>query len=62
MCWNCGCMEPDNAMGNPDNITTAKLLKAAKAGGNRDLKSVMENMNKTYKAKIQGTPRDTEPV
>ncbi len=62
MCFNCGCMKPDYDMGNPDNITTATLIKAAKAGGNRDLKDVMENMIKTYNAKIKGTPRDTESI
>ena len=62
MCWNCGCMMPDNDMGNPDNITTAKLLKAAKAGGNRNLKELWANMTKTYSKKIKGTDRETEPV
>lgn len=55
-------MMPDNEMGSPDNITTEKLIKAAKAGGNPDLKSVMETMIKTYESKIKGTPRDTERI
>ncbi len=55
-------MMPDNDMGNPDNITTAKLLKAAKAGGNRNLKELWANMTKTYSKKIKGTDRETEPV
>ncbi len=59
MCWNCGCMMPDNDLGNPDNITTEKLRKAAKAGGNKDLHQLMENMEKTYKEKIENTPDDT---
>ncbi len=62
MCWNCGCQMPDNDMGNPDNITTEKLIKAAKAGGNRNLKEVMENVIKTYNRQIKGKPRDTEPI
>ena len=33
MCWNCGCMMPDNEMGSPDNLTTEKLVKAAKREG-----------------------------
>ena len=40
MCWNCGCMMPDDDHGNPDNITTETLRKAAKAGG---MKSLMED-------------------
>ncbi len=62
MCWNCGCMMPDDQMGNPDNITTAKLRRAAKAGGNKNLKELMENLNRTYNEKIKGTPADTEPI
>ena len=56
MCWNCGCMMPDNDMGNPDNITTGKIIKAAKAGGNKNVKQVMETMIKTYQKKVKGTP------
>ncbi len=62
MCWNCGCMLPDDSMGSKDNITTAMLRKAAKAGGNRNIKDLMEKVVKTYEAKIKGTPADTEPI
>lgn len=62
MCWNCGCMMPDDSMGNPDNITTEKLRKAAKAGGNKNLKELVENFNKTYRKKIKGTPTDTAAI
>lgn len=62
MCWNCGCMMPDNDMGNPDNITTAKLVKAGKAGGNKNIKDLMDNMVKTYQAKVKGTPVDTKAI
>lgn len=62
MCWNCGCMMPDSDMGNPDNITTAKIAKAAKASGQRDIKSTMAIMINTYNAKVKGTPKDTDPV
>jgi hypothetical protein len=48
MCWNCGCMMPDNDMGNKDNITTEKLRKGAKAGGNKTLQQLMTNVIKTY--------------
>lgn len=32
MCVNCGCRMPADDMGNPDNLTTAVLAKAALAG------------------------------
>ncbi len=62
MCWNCGCMMPDNEMGSPDNITTQRMVKAGKAGGNPNVKSVIETMLKTYNAKVKGTPVDTKPI
>lgn len=31
MCYNCGCGNPNDDMGNPDNITNATFAKAAKA-------------------------------
>ena len=62
MCWNCGCMMPDDPVGSPDNITTEKLRKAVKAGGNKNLKELVENFNKTYKKKIKDTPVDTAVI
>ncbi len=62
MCWNCGCMMPDNDMGNPDSITTEKLRKGARAGGNNKLHQSMENMEKRYEEKIKNTPGDTETI
>ena len=62
MCWNCGCMMPDNDMGMPDAITTQKLLKAGKAAGTKDLKEVFETMMKTYNKKIKGTAVETKPI
>ena len=62
MCWNCGCMMPDNDMGNKDNITTEKLRKAAKAGGNKTLQQLMTNVIKTYDSKIKGTSEDTKAI
>ena len=62
MCWNCGCMMPDNDMGNSDNITTEKIVKAGKAGGNKNINDVMEKMAKTYQMMIKGTPADTRPI
>ena len=62
MCWNCGCMMPDHDMGDPANITTAMLKKAAKAGGSRNLKELMDNLNATYEHMIKGTPEETERI
>jgi hypothetical protein len=62
MCWNCGCMKPDEDHGNPDNITTESLRKAGIAGGPDTIKKMMSNFNDIYKAKIQGTAVDTRPV
>lgn len=62
MCWNCGCMRPDDAHGSLDNITTETLRKAARAGGPDTIHKLMTNMNDIYKAKIAGTPVDKAHV
>lgn len=62
MCWNCGCMSPDDDMGNPDNITTERIRKAARAGGTRNVRDTFRNMTRTYEQKIKDTPTDTEPI
>ena len=62
MCWTCGCMMPEDSMGNPDNITTATIMKAAKAGGKKNIKEVVDQLNKTYQKKVKGTPADIKPV
>lgn len=33
MCYNCGCQQPDNNMGDPKNITNKTFEEAAKAAG-----------------------------
>ena len=62
MCWNCGCMMPDDDHGSPDNVTTETLRKAARAGGNKNLHQLMENMEKTYKEKIEKTSDDAQTI
>ncbi len=62
MCMTCGCMMPENDMGNPDNITLGTLRKAAKAGGAQNVHDVMETMMKTYNQKVKNTPADKEPI
>ena len=55
-------MMPDNDMGNPDNITTETLRKAARAGGPETIHKLMSNMNEIYERKIKGTPVDNESI
>lgn len=43
MCLNCGCGMPDDDMGNPDNLTTKNLKKAAKASG-MSIKDTINNL------------------
>ena len=62
MCWNCGCMLPDEDHGNTDNLTTEKMRKAAKAGGSETIHQMMDNLLATYREKILGSPSDTTSV
>ncbi|MBI2329324.1 MAG: hypothetical protein HYU85_06795 [Chloroflexi bacterium] len=62
MCWNCGCMMPEDDHGNPDNITTESLRKAARAGGPETIHKLMDNLNKIYRSKVEGTPIDKKPI
>ena len=62
MCWNCGCMMPDDDHGNADNITTETLRKAAKAGGPETIHKLMENLNEIYHSKVEDTPLDNESI
>jgi len=62
MCWNCGCMKPDDDHGNPDNITTETLRKAGRASGPNTISKMMGNIDSIYNEKIKNTPADTQPV
>ena len=55
-------MQPDNDMGNPDNITTTTIVKAAKAGRNKNVEEAMATIIKTYEVKVKGTAADKKPV
>ena len=44
MCYNCGCGNPNDDMGNADNVTNATFAKAAAA----EKQSVDEAKRKTY--------------
>ncbi|MBI4296698.1 MAG: hypothetical protein HY667_06245 [Chloroflexi bacterium] len=62
MCWNCGCMMPDDDHGKPDNITTEKLRKAAKASGPDSIHKLITNMLNLHDKKVHGTPLDGERI
>ncbi|MEE9583361.1 MAG: hypothetical protein V3W01_01700 [Dehalococcoidales bacterium] len=56
MCWNCGCMMPDNDMGSPDNITTETLRRAARAGGEQEPQGGDDYHGKDISAANRGYP------
>ena len=62
MCWNCGCMLPDNDHDNQFNLTTEKMRQAAKAGGSETIHKMMDNLLTTYREKVKDTPSDVTPV
>ncbi|MGE0130555.1 MAG: hypothetical protein ACREAB_00725 [Blastocatellia bacterium] len=50
MCYNCGCQQPDNNMGDPKNITNKTFEEAAKAAGETPeeaKKNTLELLEKT---------------
>lgn len=51
MCFNCGCENPDDNMGNADNITIETFDKAAKAWG-QNREEAMKNTLKLLKKKV----------
>ncbi len=51
MCYNCGCGNPNDDMGNPDNITTTTFQKAASAE-NQDLVAAKTETYKLLKQEL----------
>jgi hypothetical protein len=45
MCLNCGCGEPNNDQGNPDNITLDDLNRASAATG-QSLHETIDHMER----------------
>ena len=45
MCYNCGCGNPNDDMGNPDNITNETFAKAAKAEKQDVTKAKLETLD-----------------
>ena len=51
MCYNCGCQDPKDTMGNNDNITDEDFEKAAKAS-NQTVEQAMQNTFDLLKQKL----------
>lgn len=51
MCYNCGCGNPNDDMGDADNITTETFRKAAKAE-KQDLKTAKEETLKLLQREL----------
>lgn len=56
MCYNCGCANPNDDMGNPDNITNTTFAKAAQA----EKQSVTEAKLKTLELLKQELEQQSE--
>jgi hypothetical protein len=55
MCMNCGCNQPDDRHGNPDNITREDLERAGRANG-QSLDETVGNIQRTREAmRLQGS-------
>lgn len=52
MCYNCGCGNPNDDMGNPDNITNTTFAKAA-AGEKQDVKEAKLETLKLLKRELE---------
>lgn len=55
MCYNCGCGNPSDDMGNSNNITTATFAKAAEAE-KQDLKTAKAETLKLLKFEVEAKP------
>lgn len=44
MCYNCGCGNPNDDMGHPENITNATFDQAAKAEGQTREQALMNTL------------------
>lgn len=53
MCYNCGCHNPSDDMGDPNNITLETFTKAAKAMG-QDLQEAKQKTYELLKLELEG--------
>ena len=56
MCYNCGCQNPQDNMGSPDNITEETFEKAAKAWG-QSVEEAKRNTLELLKKQIKDIPQ-----
>jgi hypothetical protein len=62
MCMNCGCGMPDDAHGNPDNITAKALRRAGDANGH-SMRTTAHNIMASVEAMGgAGTARDPRSI
>lgn len=54
MCYNCGCGDPSDDMGNPKNITNKTFKEAAEASS-QDEKEAKENTLKLLQRELKTT-------
>lgn len=45
MCYNCGCKNPNDDMGDPNNITNATFAKAAQASTQSDAEAKLNTLD-----------------
>lgn len=56
MCYNCGCQNPKDDMGHPDNITDETFEKAAKAWG-QSLDQAKKNTLELLEREVKDIPQ-----
>lgn len=54
MCYNCGCGNPNDDMGNPNNITNDTFAKAAEAES-QSLKKAKEETLKLLRLELESS-------
>lgn len=55
MCMNCGCNQPDERHGNPDNITREDLERAGQTNG-QSFDETVRNIERTSESmRLQGS-------
>lgn len=59
MCYNCGCGNPNDDMGNPTNITTVTFQKAAD-GEKQSLADAKAEILKLLKLELEKNQNQTE--
>jgi hypothetical protein len=64
MCYNCGCVMPNNDMGNPNNITNKTFEEAAKAMNQSPAdakKNARELLDKVLRVREESKEKNWKP-